>query len=118
MISEAQEWQSTARVGRPAGPGEEGLGAEGLGAEGLEAGTLANLPAPGAVGEDDGRRGAMWLLLAALLLGAMGRGTAGLSRGRTLRAEDAPRLGSKFLRAGRRVPAALRTGAARRAGVG
>lgn len=60
----------------------------------------------------------MWLLLAALPLGAMGRGTAGLSRGRTLRAEGAPRLGSTFLRAGRRVPAALRMGAVRRAGAG
>lgn len=60
----------------------------------------------------------MWLLLAALLLEAMGRGTAGLSRGRTLRVEGAPRLGSKFLRAGRMVPAALRTGVARRAGMG
>lgn len=73
---------------------------------------------PGEAGEGDRRRGAMWLLLAALPLGAAGRGAAGLSRGRALRVEDAPRLGSKFLRAGRMVPAALRKGAARRAGMG
>lgn len=60
----------------------------------------------------------MWLLLPALPLEAMGRGTAGLSRGRALRVEDAPRLGSKFLRVGRMVPAALRTGVVRRAGMG
>lgn len=72
----------------------------------------------GGKGEEDRKRGAMWLLLAALMLGATGRGAAGLSRGRALRVEDAPRLGSKFLRAGRTVPAALRTGVVRRAGMG
>lgn len=60
----------------------------------------------------------MWLFLAALLLGATGTGVAGLSRGRALRAEDAPRLGSTFLRAGRMMPVALRMGAVRRAGMG
>lgn len=60
----------------------------------------------------------MWLLLAALLLGAMGRGAAGLSRGRALRVVDVPRLGGKLLRGGRMVPVALRKGAVRRAGMG
>lgn len=111
VISETQEWQSTAPAGFPAGPEEEGRGA----------GTVADtgdLPTPGDVGEEDRRRGATWLLLAALPLGAAGRGTAGLSRGRTLRIEDAPRLGSRCLRAGRTAPAALRKGIARRAGMG
>lgn len=70
---------------------------------------------PGDTGEEDRRRGVVWLLLAALMLGATGRGAAGLSKGRALLMEDAPRLGSKFLRAGRMVPVALRTGAVRRA---
>ena len=71
---------------------------------------------PGGAGEEDRRRGAMWLPLAALPLG--GRGAAGLSRGRALRVEDAPRLGSKFLRAGRVAPVALRKGVVLKAGMG
>lgn len=111
VTSETQEWQSTAPPGFPAGPEEEGLGAGAV----ADAGAL---PTPGDVGGEDRRRGAMWLLLEALPLGATGRGTAGLSRGRALRIEDAPRLGSRCLRAGRTVPAALRKGTARRAGMG
>lgn len=57
-------------------------------------------------------------LLVALPLVATGGGAANLSRGRALRVEDTPRPGSKFLRAGRMVAAALRKGAVRKAGMG
>lgn len=59
-----------------------------------------------------------WLLLEALLLEATGRAAAGLSRGRALWTEDAPRLGSRPLRSGRVVPEALRMGVVRRPGTG
>lgn len=110
VISETQEWQHTA-PGLPAGPGEEGLGA----------GTTAYAGDPTTlrgVGEGDRRRGAMWPLRPALLFEARGRGAAGLSRGRALRAVDAPLLGNKFLRAGRMVPEARRMGVVRKAGMG
>jgi hypothetical protein len=110
VISETQEWYSTAPAGLPAVP--EG--------EGLETGTATQAvdpPAPGSVGEED-RRERRWLLLAALLLGATGRGAAGLSGGPGRWVEDIPRPGNKFLRAGRMVPVALCTGVVRRAGIG
>lgn len=111
VISEAQERQSTAPEGLPAGTAEDAL----------ETGTaaLAGLPtALGSAGEEDRRRGRRWLLLAALLLGATWRGATGLSRGRSLRMEGAPRLGSRLLRVGRIEPEALRMGAVLRAGMG
>lgn len=78
----------------------------------------SDFPAPGAVGEEDGRTGTTWLLLATLLPGAVGGGAAGLSGGWALWAEAAPRLGTRFLRAGRMVPATLCTGVDRRAEMG
>lgn len=102
VISETQERQSTAAGGLPVGPKGDGLSSD--------------FPAPRAVGEDDGRTAR--LLLAALLPGAVGGGAAGLSGGWALWVEAAPRLGNRFLRAGRMVPATLCTGVDRRAEMG
>lgn len=78
----------------------------------------SDFPAPGVAGEEDGRLGTTWLLLAALLPGAVGRRAAGLSGGWALWVEGTPRLGNKFLRDGRMVPATLWIGVDRRAEMG
>lgn len=62
--------------------------------------------------------GTTWLLLAALTARAVAGGAAGLSGGCALWAGAAPRLGIRFRRAGRTVPAALCTGADLRAEMG
>lgn len=104
VISETQERQSTAAGGLPVGPKGDGLSSD--------------FPTPRAVGEDGGRTESTWLLLAALLPGAVGGGAAGLSGGWALWVEAAPRPGNRFLRAGRMVPATLCTGVDRRAEMG
>lgn len=105
VISETQEWQSTAADDLPVGPkGDDTLSSD--------------FSAPRAVGKDEGRTESTWLLLAALLPGAVGEGAAGLSGRWTLWVEVAPRLGNRFLRAGRMVPATLCTGVDRRAEMG
>lgn len=76
----------------------------------------SDFPAPGAAGEEHGRMGTM--LLAALTPRAVGGGAADLSGAWALWEEVAPLLGNKFRRAGGMVPAALCSGADRRAEIG
>lgn len=76
----------------------------------------SDFPAPGAVGEEHGRMGTT--ALAARTPRAVGGGAAGLSGGWALWVEVAPRPGNKLRRAGGMVPAALCTGADRRAEMG